>query len=194
MGEDGRRLGRSPPSVGKKDGQHLVDIVVRPVDATRHEICESSGKDQLISLAVQLELWKYVADVGVCSSEELIVYRRYQKAVQWFEMTLDCVSSSLSEMWEPTLVNLAHALRKLKQNIFRMFQKAISCYEKALAVSTQNFSAFAGLAYTYHLQDNFDAAITYYHKALWLDPNDQFCTEMLTLALEDDCRGVDRRK
>lgn len=29
-------------------------------------------------------------------------------------MTLDCVSSSLSEMWEPTLVNLAHALRKLK--------------------------------------------------------------------------------
>lgn len=33
-----------------------------------------------------------------------------------------------------------------------MFQKAISCYEKALAVSTQNFSAFAGLAYTYHLQ------------------------------------------
>ncbi|RWW59016.1 hypothetical protein BHE74_00034073 [Ensete ventricosum] len=50
------------------------------------------------------------------------------------------------------------------ENTFRMFQKAISCYEKALAVSTQNFSAFAGLAYTYHLQDNFDAAITYYHK------------------------------
>ncbi|URE36295.1 Tetratricopeptide repeat [Musa troglodytarum] len=45
-----------------------------------------------------------------------------------------------------------------------------------------------------HLLDNFDAAITYYHKALWLDPNDQFCTEMLTLALEDDCRGVDQRK
>ncbi|XP_065018940.1 anaphase-promoting complex subunit 6-like isoform X1 [Musa acuminata AAA Group] len=134
----------------------------------------------------------------ICPSDPLVYnelgvvayhMKEYQKGVQWFEMTLDCVSSSLSEMWEPTLVNLAHALRKLK-----MFQKAISCYEKALAVSTQNFSAFAGLAYTYHLQDNFDAAITYYHKALWLDPNDQFCTEMLTLALEDDCRGVDRRK
>ncbi|URE36290.1 Tetratricopeptide repeat [Musa troglodytarum] len=84
----------------------------------------------------------------ICPSDPLVYnelgvvayhMKEYQKAVQWFEMTLDCVSSSLSEMWEPTL-------------------------------------------------DNFDAAITYYHKALWLDPNDQFCTEMLTLALEDDCR------
>ncbi|URE36296.1 Tetratricopeptide repeat [Musa troglodytarum] len=90
----------------------------------------------------------------ICPSDPLVYnelgvvayhMKEYQKAVQWFEMTLDCVSSSLSEMWEPTL-------------------------------------------------DNFDAAITYYHKALWLDPNDQFCTEMLTLALEDDCRGVDQRK
>jgi hypothetical protein len=39
---------------------------------------------------------------------------RYQKAVQWFELTLDHTSSSLNEMWEPTLVNLGHALRKLK--------------------------------------------------------------------------------
>ncbi|GJN30817.1 hypothetical protein PR202_gb19154 [Eleusine coracana subsp. coracana] len=38
----------------------------------------------------------------------------YQKAVQWFELTLDHTSSSLNEMWEPTLVNLGHALRKLK--------------------------------------------------------------------------------
>ncbi|MQL90435.1 hypothetical protein Taro_023031 [Colocasia esculenta] len=37
-------------------------------------------------------------------------------------------------------------------------------------------------------QDNFDAAITYYHKALWLKPDDQFCTEMLTRALEDESR------
>lgn len=39
---------------------------------------------------------------------------RYQKAVQWFELTLEHTSSSLNEMWEPTLVNLGHALRKLK--------------------------------------------------------------------------------
>ncbi|KAG1366329.1 hypothetical protein COCNU_13G001190 [Cocos nucifera] len=40
--------------------------------------------------------------------------KEYQKAVQWFEMTLDHVASSLSDIWEPTLVNLAHAQRKLK--------------------------------------------------------------------------------
>ncbi|KAG6478699.1 hypothetical protein ZIOFF_062143 [Zingiber officinale] len=134
----------------------------------------------------------------ICPSDPLVYnelgvvayhMREYQKAVQWFEMTLDCVPSSLSEMWEPTLVNLAHALRKLKR-----FYKAISCYEKALALSTRNFDTFAGLAYTFHLQDNYDAAITYYHKALWLDPNDQFCTEMLALALEDDIRNTDHRK
>ena len=39
---------------------------------------------------------------------------RYRKAVQLFELTLDHTSSSLNEMWEPTLVNLGHALRKLK--------------------------------------------------------------------------------
>ncbi|KAL0328411.1 UNVERIFIED_CONTAM: Anaphase-promoting complex subunit [Sesamum calycinum] len=112
---------------------------------------------------------------------------RYKKAVWWFEKTLAHVPSSLSEMWEPTVVNLAHALRKL-----RRYNEAIIYYEKALALSTRSLSTYAGLAYTYHLQDNFTSAITYYHKALWLKPDDQFCTEMLTLALADECRlGID---
>ncbi|KAK9204188.1 hypothetical protein WN943_014446 [Citrus x changshan-huyou] len=55
-----------------------------------------------------------------------------------------------------------------------------------------SLSTYAGLAYTYHLQDNFSAAITYYHKALWLKPDDLFCTEMLSLALVDEGRhGID---
>nr|GMD47064.1 anaphase-promoting complex subunit 6 [Ipomoea batatas]GMD48361.1 anaphase-promoting complex subunit 6 [Ipomoea batatas] len=63
-------------------------------------------------------------------------------------------------MWEPTIVNLAHALRKLK---FTMLTLSLT-------------------------QEKFSAAITYYHKALWLKPDDKFCTEMLTLALADECR------
>ncbi|KAK6132597.1 hypothetical protein DH2020_033699 [Rehmannia glutinosa] len=111
----------------------------------------------------------------------------YKKAVWWFEKTLAHVPSSLSEMWEPTVVNLAHALRKLKR-----YNEAIIYYEKALALSTRSLSTYAGLAYTYHLQGNFTAAITYYHKALWIKSDDQFCTEMLTLALSDECRlGID---
>ncbi|RWR89208.1 anaphase-promoting complex subunit 6 [Cinnamomum micranthum f. kanehirae] len=134
----------------------------------------------------------------ICPSDPLVYnelgvvayhMKGYQKAVRWFEKTLAHIPSSLSEMWEPTLVNLAHALRKL-----RRYNEAISYYEKALALSTRSLSTYAGLAYTYHLQDEFDAAITYYHKALWLKPDDQFCTEMLTLALVDECRsGTDQK-
>ncbi|XP_010274424.1 PREDICTED: anaphase-promoting complex subunit 6 [Nelumbo nucifera] len=134
----------------------------------------------------------------ICPSDPLVYnelgvvayhMKEYKKAVWWFEKTLAHIPSSLSEMWEPTVVNLAHALRKLK-----MYHEAISYYEKALALSTRSLSTYAGLAYTYHLQDNFNAAITYYHKALWLKPDDQFCTEMLTLALVDECRrGSDHK-
>ncbi|EYU26316.1 hypothetical protein MIMGU_mgv1a004647mg [Erythranthe guttata] len=132
----------------------------------------------------------------ICPSDPLVYnelgvvayhMKEYKKAVWWFEKTLAHVPSSLSEMWEPTLVNLAHSLRKLKR-----YNEAITYYEKALALSTRSLSTYAGLAYTYHLQENFTAAITYYHKALWIKTDDQFCTEMLTLALSDECRlGID---
>ncbi|CAA7402376.1 unnamed protein product [Spirodela intermedia] len=110
--------------------------------------------------------------------------KEYKKAVRWFEKTLAFFPSSPSEVWEATLVNHAHALRKLKR-----YTEAITFYEKALALSTRSLSTYAGLAYTYHLQDDLDAAINCYHKALWLKPDDQFCTEMLTKALEDESRG-----
>ncbi|KAI3838973.1 hypothetical protein MKX03_031071 [Papaver bracteatum] len=127
----------------------------------------------------------------VCSSDPLVYnelgvvayhMKEYEKAEHWFKKTLSHVPSSISEMWEPTFVNLAHVLRKLKK-----YNEAISYYEKALALSTRSLSTYAGLAYTYHLQDKFDAAVNCYHKALWLKPDDQFCTEMLTLALVDEC-------
>ncbi|CAA0832462.1 Anaphase-promoting complex subunit 6 [Striga hermonthica] len=130
---------------------------------------------------------------AVCPSDPLVYnelgvvayhMKEYKKAVWWFEKTLAHVPSSLTEMWEPTVVNLAHALRKLKR-----YNEAIIYYEKALALSTTSLSTYAGLAYTYHLQGNYTAAITHYHKALWIKADDQFCTEMLTWALEDECRN-----
>ncbi|XP_058747465.1 anaphase-promoting complex subunit 6-like [Vicia villosa] len=130
---------------------------------------------------------------SICSSDPLVYnelgvvayhMKEYKKAVWWFEKTLALIPTTLSEMWEPTVVNIAHACRKLE-----MYQEAISYYEKALALSTTSVSTYAGLAYTYHLQDDFTTAITYYHKALWLKPDDQFCTEMLSWALIDESRN-----
>ncbi|KAL1299754.1 anaphase-promoting complex subunit 6 isoform X1 [Arachis ipaensis] len=129
------------------------------------------------------------SDPLVCNELGVVAYhmQEYKKAVWWFEKTLVLIPNSLSEMWEPTVVNLAHAYRKLK-----MYREAISYYEKALVLSTRSLSTYAGLAYTYHLQDDYSTAITYYHKALWLKPDDQFCTEMLSWALVDESRrGVD---
>ncbi|KAJ0973296.1 hypothetical protein J5N97_021255 [Dioscorea zingiberensis] len=99
--------------------------------------------------------------------------KEYPKAVQWFKKTLAHSASSLNEIWEPTLVNQAHAQRKLK-----MYHKAVSYYEKALTLSTHCLSTFAG----WHM-------LIICRQVLWLKPDDQFCTEMLSLALEDDCRG-----
>ncbi|XP_023516531.1 anaphase-promoting complex subunit 6-like isoform X1 [Cucurbita pepo subsp. pepo] len=138
----------------------------------------------------------FVQAKTICPSDPLVYnelgvvaydMKEYNKAAWWFEKTLACVPSPLSEMWEPTVVNLAHSYRKLK-----VYREAIAYYEKALALSTRSLSTYAGLAYTYHLQDHFTAAITYYHKALWLKPDDQFCTEMLSIALMDECQnGMD---
>ncbi|CAN1297546.1 Anaphase-promoting complex subunit 6 [Linum perenne] len=128
----------------------------------------------------------------ICSSDPLVYnelgvvaynMKEYNKAVFWFEKTLAHIPS-LSAQWEPTVVNLAHAYRKLKK-----YHDAISYYERALELSTTSLSTYSGLAYTYHLQDNFTAAITYYHKALWLKPEDQFCGDMLSLAVLDEARS-----
>ncbi|GMN54359.1 hypothetical protein TIFTF001_023480 [Ficus carica] len=117
---------------------------------------------------------------SICPSDPLVYnelgvvaynMKEYSKAIRWFEKTLALIPSALCEMWEPTVVNFAHACRKLK-----LYEEAIANYEKALALSTNSVSTYAGLAYTYHLQ------------ALWFKPDDQFCTEMLSLALVDECR------
>ncbi|XP_021857896.1 anaphase-promoting complex subunit 6 isoform X1 [Spinacia oleracea] len=126
----------------------------------------------------------------ICSSDPLVYnelgvvsyhMKEYKKAVRWFEKTLASIPTSMNATWEPTIVNLAHAYRKLK-----MYREAIKYYEKALTLSTKSLSTYAGLAYTYHLQGNYNSAITNYHKALWIKTDDQFCTEMLTLALAEE--------
>lgn len=125
----------------------------------------------------------------ICPTDPLVYHelgvvsyktQEYEKAVRWFEKTLSLVPLPLTETWEPTLVNMAHALRKLRRYIH-----AIKSYEKALDLSSRNVSTYAGLGYTYHLQNKFDDAIHLYHKALALKPDHQFCGEMLNIALDD---------
>ncbi|KAH9723144.1 Anaphase-promoting complex subunit 6 [Citrus sinensis] len=153
----------------------------------------------------------------ICPSDPL-VYNELGVVAYHMKDTLAHIPSSLSEMWKPTVVNLAHAYRKLK-----IYHEAISSYERALTLSNRTNTSlldasnicslgFKKLLSDLHrcvkktarvyggefvsfgslVQDNFSAAITYYHKALWLKPDDLFCTEMLSLALVDEGRhGID---
>lgn len=111
---------------------------------------------------------------------------RYQEAVAWLEKSIECAGSDDDynvESIEPTLVNLGHALRKLKR-----YSEAISVLTKALGVNTIAPGTYAALGYTYHLSDNFGEAIENYHKSLGLRSEDAFIATMLGIAIDDEER------
>lgn len=80
------------------------------------------------------------------------------------------------------MVNLAHVYRKQQQ-----YEGAVQLYEQALSLNPTNAGTYAGLAYTHQLMGNSAAAVEHYHKALGLRPDDAFATEMLGLALQEEC-------
>ncbi len=93
----------------------------------------------------------------------------------------------MTPAWEATVINLAHAMRKLRQ-----YQQALERYQQALGLNRTNPGSYAGLAYTYQLMGDSAAAVEHYHKALSLRPDYAFAAEMLGLALQEDCARFGR--
>jgi tetratricopeptide (TPR) repeat protein len=132
-----------------------------------------------------------------------------ESAIQWFSRALRVLSKSSSAAatttsgldivsieaavlevsdpyWEPTVFNLGHALRKSRQ-----FDLARRCFEQCVALSP-SASAYAALAFTTHLAGDADAAISLYHQALAVKPDDPFASDMLNRALRDSMlHGID---
>lgn len=109
--------------------------------------------------------------------------RQYEAAASWLSRALALVPGGrVTSAWEATVVNLAHVMRKLQQH-----QQALQLYQQALGLNRTNPGSYAGLAYTYQLMGNSAAAVEHYHKALSLRPDDTFASEMLGLALQEDC-------
>ena len=65
----------------------------------------------------------------------------------------------LAAAWEPTLINLGHALRKL-----RRWAEALECYHRALGFVPGQPGTYTAVGYTYHLMGDLDKAIDNYHK------------------------------
>src|SRR5262245_33220610 len=99
----------------------------------------------------------------------------------FLSLTLTALPPDPGEVWEATVMNLGHSLRKLGQ-----LAAAQEQYEAALSMSpSPGGHVYSALAFVLHLQGKLDAAIDNYHRALSVRPEDPFTTEMLTAAMDE---------
>ncbi len=85
-----------------------------------------------------------------------------------------------AEAEEATLVNLGHCFRRLEE-----FDRAKSCYERALSLYPNCPQTVVALALTLHSMKHFELAVAMYHRALRQIPDDAICNELLEKALKD---------
>ena len=128
------------------------------------------------------------ADPLVHNELGVLAYRNkdYTSSIGHFLDAITLVPHPLTDEWEPSVVNVAHAYRKMND-----FDAAIEWYERALGLAPKCASTHTALGFTHQLKGNFQSnmgeAIECYHRALSLKPDDTFAQEMLTLALIDQC-------
>jgi anaphase-promoting complex subunit 6 len=79
----------------------------------------------------------------------VLLYREgdYLRAEGHLKRALSLVpNGNLSTRWEPTVVNLAHSLRKLGRH-----KEALGWYDKALGLCPSQSGTYAAIGYTQHL-------------------------------------------
>jgi len=118
-------------------------------------------------------------EIGVA----LYLNQEYVEAIEIFQNALMLSKSDNHVTWEPTLFNLGHTHRKLRQ-----YDDAVSCYEQCLSICPRKASTYSALGFTQQLQGHRIKAIEYYHKALGLDSEDSFAAQMLSKTLSDNLR------
>lgn len=132
----------------------------------------------------------------ICSFDPLlynelgcIAYKEqnWQEAADHFTTVLKIVdendSNTFQACWEPTIFNLGHCYRKLQ-----MYEKALEKYQLALSISPMSYSIYSAIGFTYHLLNEMDLAMDFYHRALGINSRDTFSSDMLKKAMEEyDC-------
>jgi anaphase-promoting complex subunit 6 len=115
-------------------------------------------------------------------------YQSLERMLDWIQDTF----------WEPNIFNLGQSYRKTQR-----LDLAELCFRRCISLCPDKCSGYTALAFTQHLMsmavamdaddENFqlssqnllDDAISNYHLALSIKPDDPFATEMLNRALED---------
>jgi len=85
-----------------------------------------------------------------------------------------------STLHEATCSNLGHAFLKC-----RVFDRALEAFHQAHRLSPRSASVLSGIAFAMQLQGRPEEAIEYYHRALSLQRDDAFATEMLNYAVQE---------
>ena len=126
---------------------------------------------------------------AICPEDPLIYHelgvlafqrKQYSVAVKQFRKALNLIPNPFSTVtWEPTVNNLAHALRKVGK-----YQEAIEMYTKALALKPKQANTYSAMAFTYQLMNQPHKAIELYHKSLGIE-DDAFTSDMLFVALKE---------
>lgn len=125
-------------------------------------------------------------ELGVLAAQR----NEHEEAISWFRRALasavggDTLEESLflshDSYWEPTIFNLGHSYRKS-----RHFEQAVCCFSRCVALCPDRFSTYTALAFTKQLMGDLNTAISLYHQALGLKPDDPFSTDMLNHAFKD---------
>lgn len=66
-----------------------------------------------------------------------------------------------------------------------MFDRALDAFQQAHRLNPRSASVLTGIAFTFQLQGRLEEAIEYYHRALSMQRDDVFATEILNYAVQE---------
>ncbi|EGR27540.1 hypothetical protein IMG5_194480 [Ichthyophthirius multifiliis] len=106
--------------------------------------------------------------------------KNYEEAKKTYLIALNLCSEAANSIVHTILNNLAHTYRKMKE-----YKLAIQSYEKCIQLEPKNYQTYLSLAYTYHISNQLNKAVAYYHKSLYHKHENQFAYDMLDKCLRD---------
>ncbi|CAG8601544.1 24800_t:CDS:10 [Dentiscutata erythropus] len=127
----------------------------------------------------------------ICESDPLVLNElgvlyfqkfKYSESVESFKKALTRAEETKCrpQVWETIWINLGHAFRQLGE-----LDIAESYFQKVVSMSPPNSDALTALGYIYHVKEEFEEAIMYYHEALGICPYDPITHDLLSACLKE---------
>ncbi|KAF0472764.1 ApcC hetero-tetramer Cut9-Hcn1 [Gigaspora margarita] len=110
------------------------------------------------------------------------LYPGYAQSVDSFKNALKVAEETKCQpqVWETIWINLGHAFRQLGE-----LDNAESYFQKVVSMSPPNANVLTVLGYIYHVKEEFEEAIMYYHEALGICPYDPITHDLLNSCLKE---------